>query len=186
MTHVPSGRVYIGQRKCPAKKTPETDKYFGSGVVWKGIYNAHPDECKKEILHVCETRDEVIELEKEYIKRAREQYGVLCVNVSDGGDGAIVGGHHPNFGKKFSDETVKKMSEAHKGIPSWNKGKHGIFSQDTLKKMSDAHKGRTPWNKGKKYTEEQKQAFKGRTPWNKGVPRTEDEKRKMSEAKKGK
>lgn len=27
-----NGKTYIGQRKCPENKLPETDKYMGSGV----------------------------------------------------------------------------------------------------------------------------------------------------------
>ena len=30
-----NGKNYIGQRKCPANKTPETDKYMGSGCKLK-------------------------------------------------------------------------------------------------------------------------------------------------------
>lgn len=56
---------------------------------------------------------------------------------------------------------------------AWNKGKNNIYSEDTLKKMSEARKGkplsdetreklkgRTPWNKGKKTNQ---------VPWNKGL-----------------
>ena len=38
----------------------------------------------------------------------------------------------------------------------WNKGKTNIYTQDTLKKLSEARKGREPWNKGVTYTEEEK------------------------------
>lgn len=31
----------------------------------------------------------------------------------------------------------------------WNKGLKNIYSEETLKKMSDSHKGQIPWNKGK-------------------------------------
>lgn len=47
---------------------------------------------------------------------------------------------HYMLGKKFSEETKKKMSEAHKGRVSWNKGKK--FSEETKNKMSEAHKGK--------------------------------------------
>ena len=46
-----------------------------------------------------------------------------------------------NEGKKFSEETRKKMSEARKGKTGPNKGKK--FSEDTRKKMREAHKGNT-------------------------------------------
>lgn len=39
-----------------------------------------------------------------------------------------------------------------KGKPSPRKGKH--HSEESRKKMSEAHKGHIPWNKGKQHTEE--------------------------------
>ena len=61
-----------------------------------------------------------------------------------------------NKGKHASEETKKKMSEAHKGQISealksrkntWFIGKH--HSEEAKKKISKAMKGKTPWNKGK-------------------------------------
>lgn len=62
---------------------------------------------------------------------------------------------------------------------AWNKGKNNIYSEDTLKKMSEARKGkplsneireklkgRTPWNKGKKTNQ---------VPWNKGLKNMYDQ-----------
>ena len=73
------------------------------------------------------------------------------------------GEKHPMYGKHQSEETKKKMSEAHKGKhhsdearkkiaealkgkPSGNKGKH--FSEESKKKLSEAKKGNTA-NRGK-------------------------------------
>jgi hypothetical protein len=79
-------------------------------------------------------------------------------------------------GKKFSEETRKKMSESKKGkagkwmtgrVPwnkgltgfvPWNKGKAGTYScksmkpmtDETRKKMSEARMGKKPWNAGLK------------------------------------
>lgn len=41
-----------------------------------------------------------------------------------------------------------------KGSSPWHKGKKGVYSEETLKKFSEARKGRTPWNKGKKLSAE--------------------------------
>ena len=64
---------------------------------------------------------------------------------------AMKGKPGPNKGKKFSEETKKKMSEAMKGkhhseehkkkLREANKGKH--HSEETKKKMSEAAKGNT-------------------------------------------
>lgn len=55
-----------------------------------------------------------------------------------------------NAGKHLSEETKRKLSESHKGQRSPMKGKH--LSIETRKKLSEANKGQIPWNKGKKGT----------------------------------
>ena len=78
-----------------------------------------------------------------------------------------------NKGKKRSDETRKKMSEAAKG----NKNALGHHhSEETRKKMSEA-------NKGKQLSDETKQKI-GEAQ--KGKKRSEETRRKMTEAHKGK
>ena len=52
-----------------------------------------------------------------------------------------------NKGKKRSEETKRKMSEAQKGHQAWNKGnstwnKGKKMSEETKKKLSEAMKGR--------------------------------------------
>ena len=46
----------------------------------------------------------------------------------------------PNKGKKFSEESRRKMAEAKKGKPSNKKGKK--LSEETKKKLSESHKGK--------------------------------------------
>ena len=85
-------------------------------------------------------------------------------------------------GKKFSEETRRKISEA-------NSGK--VRSEECRRQMSEDRKGRIPWNKGKKckpITEEHArklhEARKGRPSWNKGKHLSEEHRRKLSEAAK--
>lgn len=52
------------------------------------------------------------------------------------------GENHPNYGKILSDETKKKLSEAHKGI---------FHSEETKKKMSESRKGENNPMYGKGY-----------------------------------
>ena len=63
----------------------------------------------------------------------------------------------------MSEEVKKKLSEAHKGKPSWNKGK--TLSEETKKKLSESRKG----EKNPRY----------------GVKVSEETKKKLSEAHKG-
>lgn len=156
MRHTPTGRVYVGQRKLPKGKTPETDDYMGSGKLWKRIYKAHPEECVKTILAVVENKEEVNELEKKFIAHYRELYGNKCVNVADGGDG---GWSHANTaevqarsiehrrGLKRSPETCKRISDSLRGKK---------LSESTRKKMSESRKGRVSPMKGKKHSESAK------------------------------
>lgn len=132
MIHLPSGRVYIGQRKVPKGKTPENDSYFGSGVVWSQIYKKHKDECVKVIIDYADTKDEIDELEKKYIAHYKSVYKEFCVNIADGGDGG--GGMK---GKKHSEITKHKMSIRHKGENNPMYGNH------------------SPRNRNKKFTDEE-------------------------------
>jgi group I intron endonuclease len=55
-------------------------------------------------------------------------------------------------GKKLSLEHIEKI----KGHTPWNKGKEGCFSEESIKKMSDAHSGENHHNFGKKLSDETK------------------------------
>ena len=90
-------------------------------------------------------------------------------NMTWGGEGVS--------GIKLSDETKLKMSESHKGIIPWNKGKN--FSKETRKKMSESHKGIQSSEESKRKISE---AMKGK---NKGIKFSEERKQKISEAHKG-
>jgi hypothetical protein len=90
-----------------------------------------------------------------------------------------------NYGRHHSEETRRKLSLSHLGLPSGMKGKK--TSDETKLKISLANKGKLgPW-KGKKLSEKHRaslsKARMGKTPWNKGMTgcRLSDEtKKKMS------
>jgi 5-methylcytosine-specific restriction endonuclease McrA len=69
------------------------------------------------------------------------------------------------------------MKQKKKQIP-WNKGKKGIYSEETLKKMSDAKKGMKLWL-GKHHSEETKKKL---SEINKGKKHSEESKKKIVEA----
>jgi group I intron endonuclease len=161
-------------------------KYGKNDFVISKIDNAH-------------TWESACELEKKYIKNFNTKVP-NGMNMTDGGDGVFglkhsdktkeqmrkshlgkgIGEDNPMYGKpgsmlgkKWSDESRKKLSESCKGrVPwnkgkkglqkAWNKGKTGIFSEEALKKMSATHKGKK-WSKEarKKMSETRKGRFVG-------------------------
>ena len=86
--------------------------------------------------------------------------------------------HH--LGKHPSEESRKKMSEAHKGKPSWMKDKH--HTEETRKKMSQA-------TKGKHHSEETRKkisdALNGENHPMFGKHHSAETRKKMSEVHKG-
>jgi len=187
------------------------DGYKGSGVMIQRYYKKHPNDYIKEIISYHENKSELDNAEISIISKYINDDN--CLNLSPGGFGGSVKGiKNPNYGKHLSEETKKKLSEAHKGKPS-------NLSEESRNKISEVHKNQIPWNKGKKcgplseehrkkisesgkgkiISEEQKQIMSikhsgegnpmfGKSPWNKGKKcghLSEETKRKMSEARKG-
>jgi group I intron endonuclease len=104
------------------------------------------------------------------------------LNLTDGGQGTI--------GYKATDELRKRLSEAHKGLPSGRKGTKA--SEETKQKLRDYFTGRlNPHKKGKKHSIETLNKMsvsrKGKPNYAlKGRKHSEETKIKMSLAKKGK
>lgn len=152
-------KTYVGQRK--SNKKWNEDPYMGSGKLIKLAQKKYGMEnFEKFLIQYCSTQEETDEAEKfwiaEYRSRGKAQY-----NIADGGQGGSL------KGKKRSEETKRKISEAKKGRPR---------SEETKKKLSEA-------NKGKKLSEEWKMKI---SEAGKGRPRSEETKKKISETLKGK
>jgi group I intron endonuclease len=153
-TNLINGKYYIGKDE---KNDP---KYLGSGTILnRAIKKYGRDNFKKEILEKCETRNELNEREKYWIK---ELSGTsVGYNIALGGNGGDTYSMNPNldsirekfkgennhfYGKTHTDETKHKIKHSKIGKPSWNSGKNDIYSDETLKKMSEARSGLTGEN----------------------------------------
>ena len=133
-------------------------------------------------------------------------------NMTGGGDGSR-GTHHTeewkawmrmlNTGKELSEETRRKLSEAHKGkhytvtparieankkLSESLKGR--VRSEEHCKHLSESLKGHTPWNKGKKMPDDYVHPWLGKHlpdemkkkigDANRGRKRTAEERQKIS------
>lgn len=98
------------------------------------------------------------------------------------------GGESTNFGKKFSEEHNRKISEAISGEKHWNYGKHR--SEETKRKISESHRGEKSSWYGKHHTKESIRKISESKVGKKNPPTskhyTEEYKMKMSKLQMGK
>ena len=175
--------VYITKNKINGKKyigshtTNELyDNYLGSGIlVLKAIKKYGKENFERQILQLCESREQAINLEEFFIKKHKTLIP-KGYNISPYGNAAFPGEKNPMYGKdpwnkgiNMTNEIKEKISKSLIGNKRRQNKKH---TDETKKKISESTKGRIPWNKGKKITEEtrkkSKESHKGQIPWNKG------------------
>ena len=193
----PSGKKYVGQT---SKKPEERWGKNGSHYLKKekngeymhvafarAILKYGWDNIAHEIVAFNLTKEEADNLEKLLIEKLNTKNRKYGYNLKDGG-----------LGGGFSEETLKKMSEVHKGIkqseetirkrveqlrgennPNYGKP----LSEETKRKLSESLKGRKPSEETRKKMSE---ALRGEKNPNYGKPMSEEQKKKLSEANKGK
>jgi group I intron endonuclease len=176
-----NNKTYIGQRKCPANKIPETDIYYmGSGTLLKRAKQKYGlENFSKKIIAIVETQENADILEKVFIALYRAE-GKAEYNIADGGQ-IIFSGENARIvydkiskahkGKNLSDEHKKKISES-------SYGKH-FKDKECRDKISLK-------NKGRKHTEETKRKISESCKGKKHKPFSDETRRKMSESRKGK
>ena len=133
ITNKVNGKTYIGQHKY--KKL--NDNYMGSGILLAKAKKKYGIEnFKKEILEFDIPDVELAnDWEQIYILFERAK-GKAEYNIADGGKG--------NARCRCSEETLRKLSESHKGIQGYWKGKK--FSEEHKRNLSEAKK-RKPSNR---------------------------------------
>lgn len=165
------GRSYIGVRKCPAGKTPETDPYQGS------YSDKTFSPTAKEILEVYGCKEEAlqaeIELHIQYDVAKNPRFANKARATSTKFTCELSGENHPNYGKLLPEETRRKMSESRKGKTP---------SEETRKKISEANRGEKNANYGKSHS---KSAREKMSESHKGKTLSEETRIKISEACKG-
>ena len=129
ITNLLNGKMYIGKHKT----NNIDDGYMGSGKYLKNAINKYGvDNLRKEWLMFCEDEEEMNYMERVFVDKTWVDRSDTY-NLKIGGEGGSV------FGRKHSEETIKKMSESHKG----NKAHLGHHHTDEVKlKISKAKKGK--------------------------------------------
>lgn len=129
ITNLLNGKMYIGKHKT----SNLDDGYMGSGKYLKhSIQKYGKENFRKEWLMFCEDEEEMNYMERVFVDQTWVDRSDTY-NLKIGGEGGSV------FGRKHSEESIKKMSESHKG----NKAHLGCHHTDEAKlKMSKARKGK--------------------------------------------
>ena len=145
----PNKKYYLGKHKG----SPD-DSYTHSSTVWESFTKSTiPEGVRRRIL-AYGTDGDMTKLEYDLLLNRQQKcwdryYNVvavwpICVDHS--------GTNNPNYGRKHSEETKKKIGKVHKGKK---------VSEETRKKMSKAHKGKKLSEEARKKISE---ANKGRKP----------------------
>lgn len=172
ITHIPSGRYYIGQHK-----SPEFDKnYWGKGHVIRQLYTKHPkEEFTREVLCWANSYEELNALEAEYVNKETLE-DPKCINLKTGGDVY-----------KYTTQAKKKMSLSAKGRTMSEETKQKISNALSNRTLSEEHKRKLSiYHTGRKHSEETRHKLSishmGKSPSNKGAPHSEETRRKLREA----
>lgn len=156
-----NGKQYVGQTKNfkqRERQWRDLTTYYANNELTNDRQEHGLENFKTEILAIVDTREEAWELEKQYIKDKKTLYPNGYNATTGGGKGyklqeeiakkrAPIGEKNYWFGKKFSNEHKRKISEA-------NKGKKR--SEEFKKHMSEITRGERNHSFGKKHTDEWK------------------------------
>jgi hypothetical protein len=135
-TNLVNGRQYIG------KDTRNKPSYFGSGLLLKkAIQKYGKENFKKEIIEVCSSQEELIEREEYWLNYYDAGNNPMFYNIHNHSNGAPSGTKHPFYGKKHSNETLKKLSELQSGENHHFYGKN--LSDDHKKRISKTKTGKS-------------------------------------------
>lgn len=196
------GHYYIGKRST--NNNPESDGYYGSGVVITDYYKKYPPVIGETITKdILEFNDSLYDNCKREAVIIGDKYKTdpLCMNLMGGGlngspgeearrhmGSARKGDKNPNYGKPKSDDFKEKVRKKLKGHAPYF-GKEYTMSDETRKKISDTLTGKPGlsgsnhpmW--GKHHSDEAKKKI---SEASKGRKMSEETKKKIGEANKGK
>ena len=144
-----NGKSYIGQHTTHK----EYDNYYGSGRDLQKDFKIYGlNNFIKGIIEYCYSQEELNEKEKYWIEKLDTINNGY--NICKGGKQfpVLYGKDNPFYGKKHSEETIKKLSDCRKSRPPWNKDKKGVqkATEEQKRVASERHSGEGNWNYGRK------------------------------------
>lgn len=172
--NVADGKMYIGRTTDLTKREKthfwmlKANRHFN--IHLQRAYNLNPDALVFEVLEECD-KNLLNEKEVFYIALYKTMDMKFGYNLCEGGKSTT--------GRKFSEETLKKMSENRKGIK---------FSQEVIerrKRSLKEHIERDP-EFAAYYREYCGKGARNKPSWNKGRKASEETRKKLSLAQKGK
>ena len=146
ITNKKSGIRYIGVRSCNCN--PSDDSYMGtSKKLDEAIEIEGKENFTKKILQTFPTREQAAQHEVDLHELYDVGANPLFYNQANASRSRLGFNTH---GKKWGEETKRKLSKIHKGKVPWSKGI--TFTEEHKRRMSEAHKG----IKRKPFSEEHK------------------------------
>jgi group I intron endonuclease len=149
-----TGKYYVGQHKGNSlqkylqQKFSHARRNEASGSFLYRSMRKHPDQSNwsiRALISGIETKGELDQKEKDFIKFFRSRDPEYGYNICRGGEG------HTG---PFSLEHRAKIRVNRLAQPDPRLGTR--HSEETKKRISEAKRGQTPWMKGKRHTEEAK------------------------------
>ena len=150
-----NNKKYIGKRE----NSTFDENYWGSGkLLQRALLKYGKENFSRKVIDWADSREQLCELEKEYIRKYDAVSSPDYYNIAPGGDGGatMLGKHQSDFqkskiskvhkGKQIPQETRLKISGTLKykyknGLISSGKGR--ILSEEHRKHISDSKRGRT-------------------------------------------
>ena len=126
-----NGKKYIGiTRQTPTRRWRNGDGYIRNPYFSRAIKKYGWDAFEHRILFRACSKEVAEAIEQDLIKGCHTQDHNKGYNIESGGSAT----------PKVSEETRKRQSAMHKGVPSAFKGHH--HTEEAKRKMSEAHKGK--------------------------------------------
>lgn len=113
----PNGKRYVGiTSQTPERRWKNGHAYQNQRYIWNAINKYGWHNIRHDVLYTGLTKFEACAIEQLLIADWRTNEKEFGYNISCGGEANWAGRHH-------SEDTRKRMSESHKGVNTWAKGR---------------------------------------------------------------